>query len=78
MEIVKMINRGMITIPAKLRQKFSYQDGMKFMIESSENGALKLIPLIDVEKEQDWYLDSETILKVIEKNRENEIERENS
>ena len=72
-----MINRGMITIPAKLRKKFSYQDGMKFIIESSESGAIKLIPLIDVAKEQDWYLDSEAVLKVIENNHENEIEREN-
>ena len=73
-----MNNRGRITIPAKFRHKFSYHDGMKFIMESNESGVLKLIPLIDVAKEQDWYLDSKTVLKVIEKNHENVIERENT
>jgi len=42
--IVKMTNRGMITIPANLRKKYGLQDGDQVIVVEDE-GMLKIVPV---------------------------------
>ena len=74
--IVSMTNRGMITIPSKIRKKLDFQDGTEFMV-IEEDGIVKIIPLYDLRKRQEWILDTSEITKNIDEERQSEIEVEN-
>lgn len=71
-----MTNRGMVTIPSKIRKKLGYKDGKEFMI-LEEDGIVKIIPLYDIREEQDWILDTSEIITKIHEDHESEIEVEN-
>ena len=74
--IVTMTNRGMVTIPSKIRKKLGYKDGKEFMI-IEEDGIVKIIPLYDIREEKDWILDASEIIKKIQEEHESEIKVEN-
>ena len=71
-----MTNRGMVTIPSKIRKKLGYKDGKEFMV-IEEDGIVKIIPLYDIREEQDWNLDTSEIKKKIKEEHESEIDVEN-
>ena len=75
---VKVTNRGMITIPSKIRKKFNIVDGKEYFIVEDFDGALMLIPFIDIEKEENRIENSivDNILNIMENERQQEIDVE--
>ena len=73
---VKMINKGMITIPAKLRKKFGFKNGTEFFLDIDEKGSIQLIPVIDVLEEKEWYIDPEEMIESVRNERRAEITQE--
>ena len=73
--LVKVTNRGMITIPSKIRKKFNIMDGKEYFIVEDFDGVLMLIPYIDIEKEENRIENSivDNILNNMEKERQQEI-----
>ena len=71
-----MTNRGMVTIPSKIRKKLGYKDGKEFIV-IEEDGIVKIIPLYDIREKQDWTLDTSEIIKKIQEDRKSEIDVEN-
>jgi len=64
-KIVTMTNRGMITIPVSLRKKFNLQDGQPMAIIEQED-KMVLIPIIDFEKEREFFLDNEAMKQILD------------
>ena len=75
---VRVTNRGMITIPSKIRRKFNIVDGKEYFIVEDFDGALMLIPFVDIEKEENRIENSivDNILNEMEKERQTEIDIE--
>ena len=73
---IKMINKGMITIPSSLRKKFNFSNGSEFFVDYEENGIIHLIPVVDVEIEHDWYVSPEEMIRSIREERERDIKTE--
>ena len=73
---VQITNRGMITIPRQLRQKYNLQKGQKLRI-IDRNGEIVLIPLLDLEKEREFFVSIEELMESIEEDHQIEIELEN-
>jgi len=71
-----MTNRGMITIPSKIRKKLGFKDGKKFMV-IEEEGSVRIIPLYDLRKNYEWMKDTRELTKKISSERNLEIEVEN-
>ncbi len=75
---VRVTNRGMITIPSKIRTKLNIVDGKEYFIVEDFDGALMLIPYIDIEKEENRIENSivDNILNSMEKERQQDIDIE--
>jgi len=75
---VRVTNRGMITIPSKIRRKLNIIDGKEYFIVEDFDGALMLIPFVDIEKEENRIENSivDNILNEMEKERQTEIDIE--
>ena len=74
-KIVTMTNRGMITIPASIRNKYQLKDGQPLVIIAQEN-KMVLIPIIDLEKERDSFLDSDAMKQILDQFDDEEIHLE--
>lgn len=74
--IVKVTNRGMITIPAELRKKYNLKDGDQVMIVEDED-RLKIIPIRSTKDLQSISVSADELIDVIKKSREDELELEN-
>jgi AbrB family looped-hinge helix DNA binding protein len=48
-KIVKVTNKGMISIPAEIRKKYQIHDGDHIIVKEDENGTLQLIPVESIE-----------------------------
>lgn len=74
-QAVKVTNKGMITIPAKLRKKHNIKDGDKIVFIEDENGIrlVKLHPLDELRK-QSYTL--KELKKMMEESRKEELELE--
>lgn len=75
-KIITMTNRGMITIPASIRNKYQLKDGQPLVIIAQEN-KMVLIPIIDLEKERDSFLDSDAMKQILDQFDDEEIHLEN-
>jgi len=74
-KIVKVTNKGMITIPSKIRKKHDIQDGDKIAVIEDENG----IRLIKIEDLDDLCKKSYTLKelnKMIEESKKEDLEIE--
>ena len=49
MKSVKINNKGMITIPARIRKKYNLTTGNEVLIYDM-NGQIVIIPILDIEK----------------------------
>lgn len=73
-KVVKITNRGMISIPASLRKKFSLKDGDRVLVIEDE-GTLRIIPVLKIEKIRKMSkTTSEELIKIIEESRKEELE----
>ena len=73
--IVKVKNRGMITIPASLRKKYGLRDGDQVIVVEDE-GMLKIIPLESIESLQNRSITTKEMLEILKRSREEELELE--
>ena len=73
--IVKITNRGMISIPAVFRKKFNLEDG-KYVMVIEDEGTLKLIPIKSTKELQEKGPSVEDVLKVIKESRKEDLELE--
>ena len=73
--IVKVTNRGMITIPASLRKKYGLRDGDQVIVVEDE-GILKIIPLESIESLQNRSITTKEMLEILKRSREEELELE--
>ena len=75
---VKVTNRGMITIPSKIRKKLNIVDGKEYFIVEDLDGVMMLIPFMDLEKEENRIENSivDKILNNMEKERQQDIDVE--
>jgi len=48
-KLVKITNKGMISIPAAIRKKFALHDGDQVVISEEEDGTIKIYPLESIE-----------------------------
>ena len=73
--VVKVTNRGMITIPASLRKKYGLRDGDQVIVVEDE-GMLKIIPLESIESLQNRSITTKEMLEILKRSREEELELE--
>ncbi|MHA1651803.1 MAG: AbrB/MazE/SpoVT family DNA-binding domain-containing protein [Candidatus Helarchaeota archaeon] len=73
--IVKITNKGMISIPVNFRKKFNLRDGQYMMVIEDE-GSLRLIPIKTIEELQEEGPSVEEVLKLIKKSRKEDLELE--
>ena len=64
-KIITMTNRGMITIPASIRKKFNLKDGQPLAI-IDQGDKMMLIPIIDLEKERESFLESDAMEQILD------------
>ncbi len=72
--VVTVTNRGMLTIPAKIRKILNIEDGHKIFV-SEKDGYIILKPIIDFTKEENKIFDSEEMVNLM-KQRESQKEQE--
>ncbi|MHA1675489.1 MAG: AbrB/MazE/SpoVT family DNA-binding domain-containing protein [Promethearchaeota archaeon] len=72
--IVTVTNRGMLTIPSKIRKILNIEDGHKIIVSEKE-GYIILKPIIDFTKEENKIFDSEEMIDLM-KQRESQKEQE--
>ena len=63
---VTVTNRGMLTIPAKIRKKLNIKDGNKIFV-SEKNGYIILKPIIDFTEEKNKIFDYEEMVDLIKR-----------
>ena len=73
--IVKITNRGMVSIPAAFRKKYDLKDG-NYVIVLEEEGTLRLIPLKSTEQLQEESISVEEMRNIIAESRKEELELE--
>ncbi len=73
--IVKITNRGMISIPSIFRKKYNLEDG-QYMLVIEDEGSLKLIPIKPTKELQEKGPDTEEVLKIIKESRKEDLELE--
>ncbi len=73
--IVKVTNRGMITIPANLRKKFGLKDGDQVIVIEDE-GMLRIVPVESIESLQNRSLTTKEMMEILKRSREEELELE--
>ena len=73
MKSVKINNKGMITIPARIRKKYNLTTGNEVLIYDM-NGQIVIIPILDIEKIRTFT--REEFGKVYEKIHDEEVKLE--
>ncbi len=73
--VVKITNRGMVSIPAAFRKKYDLKDG-NYVIVLEEEGTLRLIPLKSTEQLQEESVSVEEMLNIIAESRKEDLELE--
>ncbi len=73
--LVKVTNRGMITIPANLRKKYGLKDGDQVIVMEDE-GMLRIIPIESIVSLQNRSLTTREMMEILIKSREDELELE--
>ncbi|MHA1112326.1 MAG: AbrB/MazE/SpoVT family DNA-binding domain-containing protein [Promethearchaeota archaeon] len=74
-QVVKVTNKGMITIPAKLRKKHNIKDGDRVAVIEDENG-IRLVKLADLDELRKISYTSKELKKMMEESREEDLEME--
>lgn len=73
--IVKVTNRGMITIPASLRKKYGLHDGDQVIVVEDE-GMLKIVPIETIKSLQNKSVTTKEMIDILKISREEELELE--
>jgi AbrB family looped-hinge helix DNA binding protein len=63
----KIVNHGMINIPAAIRKKLQLKDGDKVWVELNDDGIIQLIPIKSIEEIQNKSYSPQEMLEEMEK-----------
>jgi AbrB family looped-hinge helix DNA binding protein len=74
--VVKVCNKGMISIPAALRKKYKIKDGDSILVKEDDDGNIRLIPIESVEALRQRALTVEEFREIYEKSRKEDRELE--
>ncbi|MHA1377115.1 MAG: AbrB/MazE/SpoVT family DNA-binding domain-containing protein [Candidatus Helarchaeota archaeon] len=66
-KVVKVTNKGMISIPADIRKKHNIKDGDYVLVEEDENGIIKIVLIETVETLRKKALPYEKFLEIYKK-----------
>jgi AbrB family looped-hinge helix DNA binding protein len=75
-KVVKVTNKGMISIPAEIRKKYNISDGDYMLVTEAENGDIKIIPIESEESLRKKGLTIEEFRKVFNQSRKEDMELE--
>ncbi|MBD3340910.1 MAG: AbrB/MazE/SpoVT family DNA-binding domain-containing protein [Candidatus Lokiarchaeota archaeon] len=75
-KVVKVTNKGMISIPAEIRKKYNISDGDYVLVKEEINGEIKIIPIESVESLRKKGLTIEEFRKIFNQSRKEDMELE--
>lgn len=75
-KVVKVTNKGMISIPAEIRKKYNISDGDYVLVKEEKNGEIKIIPIESEESLRKKGLTIEEFRKVFNQSRKEDMELE--
>ncbi len=75
-KIVKVTNKGMISIPAEIRKKHKINDGDYIVIKENEDGTIKIIPIKSIESLREQALTIEEFREIFKKSQQEDKELE--
>jgi len=75
-KVVKVTNKGMITIPAEIRKKYNISDGDYVLVKEEKNGGIKIIPIESEESLRKKGLTIEEFRKIFNQSRKEDMELE--
>ena len=75
-KVVKVTNKGMISIPADIRKKHKIKDGDFILVKESEDGLIEIIPIESIESLREKGLTIDEFREIYKKSREEDKELE--
>ena len=75
-KVVKVTNKGMISIPADIRKKHNIKDGDYVLVEEDENGMIKIHLIESVEKIRKKTMTVEEFKKIYKESRKEDMRLE--
>ena len=75
-KVVKVTNKGMISIPAEIRKKYNISDGDYILVKEEKNGEIKIIPIESEESLRKKGLTVEEFRKIFNQSRKEDMELE--
>ena len=75
-KLVKVTNKGMISIPAAIRKKYNINDGDYILVKEDENKGIQLIPIESIESLRNKALTVEESRKIFRQSRKEDMELE--
>lgn len=75
-KVVKVTNKGMISIPAEIRKKYNISDGDYVVVKEEKNGEIKIIPIESEESLRKRGLTIEEFRKIFNQSRKEDMELE--
>jgi len=72
-KVVKVTNRGMISIPAEIRKKYNISDGDYILVKEEKNGDIKIIPIESEESLRKKGLTVEEFRKIFNQSRKEDM-----
>ena len=75
-KVVKVTNKGMISIPAEIRKKHNIKDGDYVLVEEDENGIIKIHLIESVESIRKKTMTVEEFKEIYKKSREEDMRLE--
>ncbi len=75
-KVVKVTNKGMISIPAEIRKKYNISDGDYVLVKEEKNGEIKIIPIESEESLRKKGLTIEEFRKIFNQSRKEDMELE--
>jgi len=73
---VKIVNHGMISIPAPIRKKFGLKDGDSVMLIVDEEGFIKVYPIESIEQIRARSFSTQEMIEQLKRTRQEDLERE--
>ena len=75
-KVVKVTNKGMISIPAEIRKKYNISDGDYVLVKEEKNGEIKIIPIESEESLRKKGLTIEEFRKIFNQSRKEDMDLE--
>lgn len=75
-KVVKVTNKGMISIPANIRKKYQIRDGDYIIVREDENGVIQIIPIESIESLRARALTVEEAKEIYDRSRKEDRELE--